>query len=105
MSHCQGLQSEIPMCPCSKGNDVPQNKQDSGMENNQNLDQVQNVLNVVVSSDSGSDEEIDNLAAQGYISLAQNEDDAVADNEIEQVYADSIDVSSTDDLCLSSFTR
>ena len=70
------------MCPCSKGSDVPQNEQDSGMENNQNLDQVENV--VVVSSDSGSDEEIDNLAAQGYISLSQNEDDAVVDGEIEQ---------------------
>jgi hypothetical protein len=74
------------MCPCSKGNDVPQNGQDSGMENNQNLDQVENVLNVVLSSDSGSDEEIDNLAAQGYISLAQSDEDAVPGSEIEQVY-------------------
>ena len=84
MLHCQCLQSQIPMCPCSKGSDVPQNEHDSGMENNQNLDQVENVLNVVVSGDSGSDEEIDNFAAQGYISLAQNEDDAAVDGEIEQ---------------------
>ena len=83
MSHCESLQNKLAMCPCSKGNDVPQNGQDGGMENNQNLDQVQNGLDVL-SSDSGSDEEIDNLAAQGYVSLAQSED-TVVNSEIEEV--------------------
>ena len=86
MSHCQSLQSKLPMCPCSKESDVPQNAPDGGMENDQNFEQIENALDTVLSSDSGSDEDADNLALQGYISLAQNEDDAIVDNEIEQVF-------------------
>ena len=84
MSHCPSLESKLAMSPCSKGSDIPQNGQGEGMENSQNFDQVENGFDVVLSSDSGSDEEIDSLAAQGYISLAQNEDEVV-NNVIEQV--------------------
>jgi hypothetical protein len=84
MSHCPSLESKLAMSPCSKGSDIPQNGQGEGMENSQNFDQVENGFDVVLSSDSGSDEEIDSVAAQGYISLAQNEDEVV-NNDIEQV--------------------
>ena len=90
MSHCQSLENKLPMCPCSKESDVPQNKSDGGMESDQDFEQVENGLDaVVLSSDSDSDDE-DNLAAQGYISLAQSEDDAVINCEIEQVFVNTV---------------
>ncbi|XP_028396251.1 uncharacterized protein LOC114520223 [Dendronephthya gigantea] len=82
MSDCDGLQNKLGMSPCSKGNDVPQNTEDEWSENIENFEQVhENGGDVIVSSDS--DEDGENLAAQGYISLAQSEDD-IAANEIEQ---------------------
>ncbi|CAB4043280.1 male-enhanced antigen 1 [Paramuricea clavata] len=95
MSHCPSLESKLAMSPCSKGSDIPKNGQDEGMENSQNFEQVENGFDVVLSSDSGSDEEIDSLAAQGYISLAQNEDDVV-NNDIEQAEQEA-STESTDD--------
>lgn len=83
MSDCDGLQNKLGMSPCNKENDVPQNSTDEWSENIENFEQVhENGVDVIVSSDS--DEDTENLAAQGYISLAQSEDD-IAANEIEQV--------------------
>lgn len=86
MSHCESLQNKLAMCPCSEGNDIQPKEQNGGIENDQNFGHVENGFDVIFpSSDSGSDEEVDNLAAQGYISLPQCEDDAMVSNDIAQV--------------------
>ena len=85
MSYCESLQNKLPMCPCSKESDVPKNQENEPVDNDENVDQIEDNFDDVLSSDGGSDEEADSLEAQGYISLAQSEDD-VGDNEIEQVF-------------------
>ena len=90
MSRCDNLQNKPRMSPCTKEDDIP--RHNAGMENNfegnESNDEIFEVVengDVNISSESGSDEETDTLAAQGYISLVQSEDDAVVSTDIEQV--------------------
>lgn len=86
MSHCDSLQNNLGMSPCNKEREIPQTMRDDGMEGSDQLESVQNGADVILTSDSGSDEETDTLAAQGYITLPQSEDDIVVSNETDQVF-------------------
>lgn len=66
------------MCPCSIPKDIPQ--EGEGSEENE---QVENGFEIL-SGESGSDEEQDGLADQGYVPLAQSEDETVIPDVIEE---------------------
>lgn len=85
MSRVERVENKVEMCPRNRENDFSPNRQDDVIENIESYVIIEDGLDEILSGEDVSDDDTVEETHQGYVSLAQSEDDIALNNEVNEV--------------------